>query len=136
MLDDNDYSDLIDEEYAFPHPFHFLWRHISFLVTKSKYAHLSSFENRRDLFLWVLKRLLDEERVAIGIDGKILNNCTADIIEIFKKSFPKDDEEMEDGIWFLTFPENCPGGAVWIVKENLAPLYCTPTTDGRFYYWS
>jgi hypothetical protein len=133
-LDNKDYLNLADT--AFGHPFHFLWSDICSLVEKPKYKDFSSFENRRDLFLSVLKRLLDEKKVSVGKEEKIISNNTADIIEMFKKSFPKDDNEMENGIWFLTFPDKCPGGAVWLVDEDLAPLYCTPTGDGKFYYWT
>ncbi len=39
---------------------------------------------------------------------------TEEQMEMFRKSFPTSDEEMDSGAWF--FADECPAGAVWVLK--------------------
>ena len=75
-----------------------------------------SFEDRKNIFLWVLTRLLKEGRIKLAKHGKFLEGTVEEQVERFRQVFPKTEEEMEDGIWF--FDEVCPGGAVWVLEDG------------------
>jgi hypothetical protein len=68
MLEPKDYSNLVED---IAHPFHFLWQSILNLASKNKYPDLNSFEGRKKIFLWILKKLLDEGKLKIGKNGRI-----------------------------------------------------------------
>ncbi|ALQ96665.1 DUF596 domain-containing protein [Xylella fastidiosa] len=73
-----------------------------------------SFEERKKDFLFLIGKLLDEERLKLAKKGKFMTGTTEEQVEMFRKSFPASDEEMELGCWF--FFDECPAGAVWILK--------------------
>jgi hypothetical protein len=81
----------------------------------------SSFDERREAFLWILKRLIQDGHI------KLLNMYTREFvpgsideqIERFRQVFPKNDEGMRNGIWFLD--TECPGGALWSYEGKLMP---------------
>ena len=75
-----------------------------------------SFIDRREIFFWALKRLLNEGRIRLAKHGKFLEGSVEEQVERFRLAFPKTEEEMEDGIWF--FDEDCPGGAVWVLENG------------------
>lgn len=75
-----------------------------------------SFSTRREIFFWALERLLKEGRIKLAKHGQFLEGTVDEQVERFRQVFPKTEEEMEDGIWF--FDEECPGGAVWVLKDG------------------
>lgn len=75
-----------------------------------------SFIDRREIFLWVLKRLLTDGRIKLAKHGVFLDGSIEEQLERFRQAFPHTEDEIEDGIWF--FDENCPGGAVWVLEDG------------------
>jgi hypothetical protein len=73
---------------------------------------------RAEMFFWVLHRLLLEKRIRlVHMHTRIpMEGNLEEQIENYRKAFPKNDAEMNDGIWFFT--EACPGGSVWQRSEN------------------
>jgi hypothetical protein len=71
-----------------------------------------NFDERRAIFFFILKRLLEEGRV------RLLKVCAGpewpgsidEQIERFGQIFPKDEATMEDGKWFY---KACPVGSAW-----------------------
>ncbi|HDX8940905.1 DUF596 domain-containing protein [Klebsiella michiganensis] len=80
-----------------------------------------SFDDRREIFLWVLARLLKEGRIRLAKHGQFLDGTIEEQVELFRKVFPKTEAEVNDGLWF--FDEKCPAGAVWVEPDG--SLYWT-----------
>lgn len=73
----------------------------------------ASFSDRRDAFLWVLTRLLEEGRIKL-IQTKThhpMGGTIEEQVAAFRRSFPTSDLNMNGGLWFLT--DACPGGSAW-----------------------
>nr|WP_247313697.1 DUF596 domain-containing protein [Ralstonia pseudosolanacearum] len=81
--------------------------------TKFMPHDLESFDSRREGFLWVVERLVDEGRVIlVDVSNHVpLEGCARLQIERFRQAFPKNDAEMDRGLWF--FSADCPGGVAW-----------------------
>ncbi|AHG20602.1 hypothetical protein Z042_13955 [Chania multitudinisentens RB-25] len=75
-----------------------------------------SFEDRKEIFLWVLTRLLNDGRIKLAKHSKFLEGSVEEQVERFRKALPKTEVEMDDGLWF--FDDRCPGGAVWILPNG------------------
>ncbi|ARO69782.1 hypothetical protein B9J09_11870 [Xylella fastidiosa subsp. pauca] len=75
---------------------------------------LGSFEERKNDFLFMIGKLLDEGKLKLAENGEFITGTTEELVEMFRKSFPTSDEEMEFGVWF--FSDDCPAGAVWVYK--------------------
>lgn len=74
---------------------------------------LDSFESRREGFLWVVGRLLQEGRIVL-LDQSTRTPLPGDSlsqVELLRHAFPKEDAAMDGGLWF--FSQSCPGGAAW-----------------------
>ncbi|MDD0930412.1 DUF596 domain-containing protein [Xylella fastidiosa subsp. morus] len=74
----------------------------------------ASFEERKNDFLFLIGKLLDEGRLKLAEKNEFITGTTEELVEMFRKSFPASDEEMEFGVWF--FADECPAGAVWVFK--------------------
>ncbi|KQH73190.1 DUF596 domain-containing protein [Xylella fastidiosa subsp. sandyi] len=74
----------------------------------------ASFEERKNDFLFLIGKLLDEGRLKLAEKNEFITGTTEELVEMFRKSFPTSDEEMEFGVWF--FADECPAGAVWVFK--------------------
>lgn len=72
-----------------------------------------AFSRARDSFLWALRRLLEERRIELVNmhTHEPLTGSIEEQVQRFSDAFPKNEAEMNNGIWFFT--EACPGGAVW-----------------------
>ncbi|HHW4677660.1 MAG TPA: DUF596 domain-containing protein, partial [Xylella fastidiosa subsp. fastidiosa] len=96
-------------------PLCFLWGYIEdahgIIGTKKD---PDSFEERKNDFLFLVGKLLDEGELKLAKKGKFMTGTTEEQVEMFRKSFPTSDEEMEFGVWF--FADECPAGAVWVFK--------------------
>ncbi|MGY0343387.1 DUF596 domain-containing protein [Xylella fastidiosa] len=75
---------------------------------------LASFEERKKDFLFLIGKLMDEGRLKLAKNDEFMTGTTEEQVEMFRKSFPASDEEMELGCWF--FFDECPAGAVWVFK--------------------
>lgn len=107
------YEDLI-------HAFDFLWFNVG--DAHGIYAAQTdkeSFAERKNDFLFLLGKLLDEGKLKLAKKGKFLSGTTTGLVEMFRKSFPDSDEAVDlggAGIWFFT--DECPAGAVWVFKQE------------------
>ncbi|WP_419653908.1 DUF596 domain-containing protein [Xylella fastidiosa] len=96
-------------------PLSYLWGYIeNAYATPPQKPDPASFEERKKDFLFIIGKLLDEGRLKLAKKGKFMTGTTEEQVEMFRKSFPTSDEEMEFGVWF--FADECPAGAVWISK--------------------
>ncbi len=71
-----------------------------------------------------MEKLLDEGKLKLGNRKTelIIDGTTAELVEMFRKSFPASDEEMLEGLWLVT--EDCPFVAVWLFEgENGEDYY-------------
>ena len=97
------------------------------IPAESSNGYNISFEYRRDIFLWVLERLLKEGRIKLHKNGVFLEGSIEEQIEMFKKGFPKNEQDAHwqvfntnepqaklstaMGLWF--FMDSCPAGVAW-----------------------
>ncbi|MGA0569788.1 DUF596 domain-containing protein, partial [Variovorax sp. VNK109] len=89
--------------------------------------HWSTFEEHRDVFLWVFERLLREGRIKLHKNGVFLEGSIEEQVEAFRKAFPSSEEDADkrctkpgyepayEGFgmnvwWFLDI---CPAGVAW-----------------------
>ncbi|ACB93610.1 DUF596 domain-containing protein [Xylella fastidiosa subsp. fastidiosa] len=96
-------------------PLSYLWGYIeNAYATPPQKPDPASFEERKKDFLFLIGKLLDEGRLKLAKNGEFIPGSTEELVEMFRKSFPASDEEMELGAWF--FADECPAGAVWVFK--------------------
>ncbi|UIX81324.1 DUF596 domain-containing protein [Xylella fastidiosa] len=96
-------------------PLNFLWGYIR--DAYGIHPHQldpASFEERKKDFLFLIGKLMDEGRLKLAKNDEFMTGSTEEQVEMFRKSFPASDEEMELGCWF--FFDECPAGAVWVFK--------------------
>ena len=78
------------------------------------------FEKCRHAFLEVLFQLLLDGRIRLAKSGVFLRGSIEEQISIFEKQFPRTLDEVSNAgglsSWF--FSEECPAGAVWILKSE------------------
>lgn len=98
------------------HPLHFIWFSIgNEYGVKPSTSDPKTFELRRNDFLALLGRLLNEGRLRLAKNGKFLPGSGAEQLVFFAQAFPRSDDEIDlggAGTWFFT--DACPGGAVWV----------------------
>jgi hypothetical protein len=77
----------------------------------------AAFDEAREAFLIVLRRLLDDGHIKlIGMQSdRPMEGSIEEQVDQFRKAFPKNDAEMEEGLWF--FAPGCPGGCNWKWKR-------------------
>jgi len=97
----------IDTLWEIFNPSHNLW-------TGFDRLGFDKFLKRRDIFLWVLERLLRDGRIKLQKNGIFLKSSIKDQVELFKKSWPESEEASgyEDFYWWFFDPE-CPAGIAW-----------------------
>ncbi|ECD9444738.1 DUF596 domain-containing protein [Salmonella enterica subsp. salamae] len=54
-----------------------------------------SFNDRREIFFWVLERLLKEGKIKLAKNGKLFDGTINEQIERFKSVLPKTEEEID-----------------------------------------
>ena len=99
-----------------------------------KYSTL--YMGRIELFCQVLKWLLFNMKMRLANHGIFLEGTPQEQVNIFKKSFPKTEEEMLEKEHYWWYLDECPGGAVWYTDIDDHGFQTTPVGDGRFYYWT
>ncbi|MEQ5056043.1 DUF596 domain-containing protein [Klebsiella michiganensis] len=114
-LSDKEYNELVDAAEG-----RMLGTILSYSVPDNPPADFS-FDDRREIFFWVLTRLLKEGRLRLANHGQFLAGSIDEQVELFRKVFPKTEAEVNDGLWFLG--EECPAGAVWVEPDG--SLYWT-----------
>ncbi|ROR80448.1 hypothetical protein SAMN06295974_2388 [Plantibacter flavus] len=74
---------------------------------------LDTFVERREGFLWTLKRLLEHGHIRLlwWTDKSLVTGTPEEQVDIIRQAFPEDDEGMEEGLWF--YPVGCPVGVIW-----------------------
>ncbi|EWS76936.1 hypothetical protein AF72_13505 [Xylella taiwanensis] len=109
-------------DYFYEHladPLHFLWSYIGDAHGLSHdQADPHSFEERKNDFLFIIGKLMDEGHLKLGHrkDERILEGSIEELVERFRQCFPASDEEIDQevgGLWFFT---DCPFVAVWVSK--------------------
>jgi hypothetical protein len=77
-------------------------------------SEIQSFDQRRDVFLWILERLLKEGSIKLHKSGVFLESAIEDQIEAFRHAWPKNikNSGYEDFYWWFFDPE-CPAGIAW-----------------------
>ncbi|AXI83715.1 DUF596 domain-containing protein [Xylella taiwanensis] len=98
-------------------PLHFLWSYVGDAHgISSTQIDKDSFEERKNDFFFVLRKLMDEGRFKLGHrkEERIMQGSTEEVLEPFRQCFPASDEALEKGLW-LVF-EECPFVAVWVYK--------------------
>lgn len=73
-----------------------------------------SFGTRKRAFLWVVRRLVLDGRIALVPNGRhdlTMSGSLDEHIEVMNRAFPQTDDEMNNGIWF--FMSDCPFGGNW-----------------------
>ncbi|MCT7329675.1 DUF596 domain-containing protein [Ralstonia mojiangensis] len=74
----------------------------------------TSYEDRKQKFLWILARMATDGLVLFAKNGVIFE--PRKVAEEFKVSFPKNDEDLNNGVWFFTEP--CPAGIGWVMPDG------------------
>jgi hypothetical protein len=70
------------------------------------------FAERKKLFLWLLRRMLDENKIVAAKNGIRLHLSGSEISRLFDLAFPADKDGLKDGLWF--FSSDCPAGIGWV----------------------
>ncbi|WP_369210950.1 DUF596 domain-containing protein [Xylella fastidiosa] len=107
-------------------PFHIIWSNVEDVHGLStEQLDPDSFEERKNDFLFLIGKLLDEGLLKLGDrKSEFINGTTEELVEMFRSSFPASDEELMKGTWLVT--EECPFIAVWVHKGE--------GKDGEDYY--
>jgi len=75
------------------------------------------FSDRREIFLWVLERLLREGQIKLHKNGVFLEAPIHDQIDFFRNAWPNSDRPYPDHpdadfyLWF--YDSACPAGIAW-----------------------
>ena len=124
MLTDEQRDSLYDD---LLHPLSFLWSDIEHLFDmKGGDSCPENFTERRNIFLYMLHRLMQEGRLKLAKNGKLLEGDIEQQVALFRDALPKSNEEIDMGVggsaaWF--YIEACPGEAVWVLEDG--SLYWT-----------
>jgi len=77
-------------------------------------SETQSFDQRREIFLWTLERLLKEGRIKLHKNGVFLESSIEDQIKAFRNAWPTSikNSGYEDFYWWF-FDTECPAGIAW-----------------------
>ncbi|ALQ98146.1 DUF596 domain-containing protein [Xylella fastidiosa] len=85
-----------------------------------------SFEERKNDFLFLIGKLLDEGKLKLG-DRKtklVMEGTIKELVEKFRSCFPASDDEVDlegAGLWFVI--HECPFIAVWVSEAENGEHY-------------
>ncbi|WP_434701884.1 DUF596 domain-containing protein [Pseudomonas sp. D1-36] len=91
-----------------------IWQHLG--VELSKLA--MSNEERAEVFLEVLRRLMLDGNLKLASNGKCLSGDVNEQIDVLKHAWPicpEEDDLDGFGFWFLT---GAPAGVVWLTSDG------------------
>ncbi|WP_237386807.1 DUF596 domain-containing protein [Xenorhabdus sp. Sc-CR9] len=98
-----------------------------------------NFEDRKEIFFWMLKKLMKEGHLKLGKNGKFLDGTIEEQINLFRKTLPtpkyhypieESPVEITDEVWsqltrqdtaemyFWFVSEECPAVAVWVYANG------------------
>ncbi len=75
-----------------------------------------SYEERKEKFLWMLRKMADEGQIQFAKEGLPIHHSIDDLINKFRIAFPADDGELNSGVWFFT--NSCPSGIGWVLQDG------------------
>ncbi len=75
-----------------------------------------TYAERKRLFIWMLKKLLQEETILLAKNGKPIDWTIEEVTLRFEISFPSDDENLNNGVWFFT--DECPASIGWRMSNG------------------
>ncbi|RAN42719.1 hypothetical protein RB25_25325 [Herbaspirillum rubrisubalbicans] len=75
-----------------------------------------SYEERKEKFLWMLKKMVDERLITLAKDGILIRDSIEDVLDQFRMAFPAYDGDLNNGIWFFT--PSCPCGIGWLLQDG------------------
>ncbi|WP_049870488.1 DUF596 domain-containing protein [Pseudomonas cremoricolorata] len=78
----------------------------------------SGFEERKTLFLQLLRRLLTEGRVKLAADS-FLTGSVEEQVDAYLQAFP-DEGQLDEDVFWLNSKGECwvPGGLVWCFEDG------------------
>ncbi|HJV72860.1 MAG TPA: DUF596 domain-containing protein [Noviherbaspirillum sp.] len=79
-----------------------------------------SYQERKESFLWFLTKMINGGLISLAKGGVVIDKSVEDVLTEFKESFPKSDEDINNGIWFFT--ESCPAGIGWVMPDGSIDL--------------
>lgn len=105
---------LADDRYAF------IVSHVEGMALNALWLYVKdesdTFPGRKKILLWALERLLDDGLIAFGKYGNTLELSSEEIVTQFERALPKDEADLDDGIWFFT--DACPAGIGWRTADG------------------
>ncbi|WP_443114245.1 DUF596 domain-containing protein [Herbaspirillum seropedicae] len=75
-----------------------------------------SYEERKEKFLWILRKMIDEGLIQLAKDGMVIHDTTENVLDKFRMAFPLDDTDLNNGVWFFT--NSCPSGIGWVLQDG------------------
>ncbi|MFZ4893568.1 DUF596 domain-containing protein [Plantibacter sp. Mn2098] len=82
-----------------------VWQEFGVPIEYRSISHdLVSFEERREGFLWALTRFLENGHIRLlrWSDKSLVTGTPEEQVDIIRRAFPYNDEDLDDGVWFLT----------------------------------
>ncbi|WP_218278094.1 DUF596 domain-containing protein [Pseudomonas sp. OV226] len=91
-----------------------IWQHLGVELSSLKISD----EERAEIFLEILRRLMLGGNLKLALNGEYLSGSVNEQIEIIKLAWPicpEEDDLDGFGFWFLT---TAPAGVVWLTPEG------------------
>ena len=112
MSDDELYSDVIESCFGFS--IDGIWEDLLYNHTYLMY------KDRIEKFIFIIEKAMENGILKLAKDGVFLKGSIKDQVELFKKSFPKEESKISDIMFCLDSDNNfwTPGGGVWIRKDG------------------
>ena len=77
------------------------------------------FSCQRELFLWILDRLLREKRIRLHKNGVFLECDVDEQVDAMRKAWPSSVEASGyQDFWWWFFDEECPAGVAWRLADG------------------
>lgn len=111
MLDDAEFCAIV--EGCEGRELHALWLEVSSQFEYATWRHkLPTFASQKEAFFGVVKRLIDSGKLAL-VEGAPKEDGAKQLspFERLQDEFPKSEEEMDSGTWFLL--DTCPVRPQW-----------------------
>jgi hypothetical protein len=99
--------------------YEFIVAHITDMELDALWLYVSddgrTFAKRREIFFYALRKMLEDGHIKLVSlwSGPSLEGSIDEQLQLYRDAFPKNDIEMDNGLWFLK-AEECPAGACWL----------------------